>query len=190
MGDGPPTDAEVIRRCRSGDVEWFSVLVERYQDRVYNLAFRLLGHPEEARDAAQEAFVRAFAALPQFDLNRPVAPWLLRIAANGCYGLLRKRRSDLVSLDAMEEAEADAALSDSGDEDPARRVEQSFQDAEIQQAVLALPEPYRSVVLLRYMEEMSYDQIAESLEIPLGTVKTLLHRARLRLRRTLSEVTD
>src|SRR3954452_24862366 len=95
MGDGQPSDAEVIQRCRQGEVEPFSLLVARYQDRIYNLAFRLLERPEDALDVAQETFIRAYESLGRFDTRRPLAPWLFRIATNVCYGLLRKRRPEV-----------------------------------------------------------------------------------------------
>jgi RNA polymerase sigma-70 factor (ECF subfamily) len=189
MSGGQPSDAELIQRCREGEVEAFGLLVERYQDRVHNLVFRLLGHPEDALDAAQETFLRAYAALPRFELGQPFAPWLFRIATNYCFGVLRKRRPGVVSLDAMEEREADATLAtvrgrNSGD--PQEFVLEAVRDEEVQCAVLALPEPYRTVILLRYMEELSYEEIAAALEMPLGTVKTCLHRGRLRLRSSLA----
>jgi RNA polymerase sigma-70 factor, ECF subfamily len=187
MSDGQPSDAAVIQRCRRGEVELFSILVERYQDRLYNLSLRLLDNPDDALDAAQETFVRAYAALTQFEADRPFAPWLVRIATNVCFGLLRKRRPGIVSLDAMEEREADATLAADDAADPQRQVERALRDEEVQCAVLALPEPYRTVVLLRYMEEMPYETIAAALEMPLGTVKTCLHRARQRLRAALTK---
>src|SRR5688572_19761004 len=109
MKDGPPSDDEVIQRCRRGEVELFGVLVKRYQDRLYNLCFRLLGSAEDARDAAQETFVSAFGALERFEVGRPFTPWLYRIATNACYGLLRKRGEVVLSLDALEEPVVDAA---------------------------------------------------------------------------------
>jgi RNA polymerase sigma-70 factor (ECF subfamily) len=187
MSDGQPSDAAVIQRCRRGEVELFSILVERYQDRIYNLSLRLLDNPDDALDAAQETFVRAYAALPQFEADRPFPPWLLRIATNICFGLLRKRRPGIVSLDAMEEREAEAALASDDAADPHQQIERALRDEEIQCAVLALPEPYRTVVLLRYMEEMPYEAIAAALEMPLGTIKTVLHRARQRLRAALTK---
>jgi RNA polymerase sigma-70 factor, ECF subfamily len=186
MSEGQPSDTAVIQRCRRGEVELFRLLVERYQDRIYNLSLRLLGNPEEALDAAQDTFVRAFRALGQFDTERPFAPWLYRIATNTCVGLLRKRRPDVFSLDAMAEHEAEAALAAAAsDTDPWQQLERSLRDDEIQCAVLALPEAYRMVILLRHQDELSYEEIAAAMELPLGTVKTLLHRARRRLRAAL-----
>jgi RNA polymerase sigma-70 factor, ECF subfamily len=188
MTVGPPSDDEVIRRCQRGDVELFGVLVKRYQDRLYNLCFRLLGGSEDARDAAQESFIRAFEALGRFELGRPFAPWLFRIATNSCYGILRKRGVSILSLDALEEPEA-ISVADAGSSrgDPQQSLDRAVRDEEIRQTVLALPEPYRTVVLLRHMEELSYEAIAEVLAMPLGTVKTTLHRARQRLRHALEE---
>src|SRR5438105_12549536 len=141
MGDRQPSDAEVIQRCRRGEIELFSLLVERYQDRIYNLAFRLLDHAEDARDVAQETFVRAYSALARFDPDRPFAPWLFRIATNLCYGLLRKRRPE-VSFETLDEIEADALPQGSPRSavaDPLESILRAARDEEIQQAVLALP---------------------------------------------------
>jgi RNA polymerase sigma-70 factor, ECF subfamily len=190
MSDGPPSDAEVIRRCQRGEVEPFGLLVRRYQDRIYNLAFRLLGNSEDARDAAQETFVSAYSTLSRFDASRPFVPWLLRIATNACYGLLRKRRPQVVLMSALlgEEPEALQPVeleAERSRTNPEQLLQRAHRDDEIRRAVLALPDPYRTVVLLRYMEELSYDEIAEALSLPLGTVKTYLHRARARLRQAL-----
>jgi RNA polymerase sigma-70 factor (ECF subfamily) len=195
MGDGQPSDAELIRQCRQGDIERFSLLVTRYQNRIYNLALRLLDDRDDALDAAQETFVRAYAALTEFQVDRPFAPWLYRIATNLCFGLLRKRRPETIELDGLEEGAADLLLAEisspaSAGSDPERWLEQSLRDEEIQRAVLALPEPYRTVVLLRHTEEMSYEAIASVLQMPLGSVKTCLHRARRRLRIALQPVID
>jgi RNA polymerase sigma-70 factor (ECF subfamily) len=191
MSDRPPSDREVIERCRRGEVEPFGVLVKRYQDRVYNLAYRLLGDADEALDAAQDAFVRAYAALERFDPSRPFAPWLYRIATNACIALLRRRRPEIVSLDALlweEQGCSRAAAREPRDsEDPQRLLERAAHVEEIQAAVQALPEGYRTILLLRYQEDMSYDAIAQVLGVPLGTVKTHLHRARQLLRRALLE---
>lgn len=189
MGDRQPSDGEIIRRCRDGEVEPFSLLVQRYQDRVYNLALRLLGNPDDALDAAQDSFIRAFTALDRFDLERPLAPWLFRIVTNTCYGMLRKRRPDL-SFDGIGEAEPTVSpmwAPENSSSDPQQALLTALRDEELQQAVLRLTEPSRTVVLLRYMDGMSYEAIAMSLDMPLGTVKTHLHRAHQRLRQVLSE---
>lgn len=192
MSDGPPSDREVIRRCQAGEVEPFSVLVQRYQDRVYNLAYRLLENHDDALDAAQETFVRVYAALDRFDNEWPLAPWLFRIVKNACLGMLRHRRPSLISLDALDTDSVDALLEatsrrNSAAGQPEQLLQQEFREEQIRACVLLLPLPYRTVVLLRYQEDLTYEEIAESMELPLGTVKTLLYRARQRLRRTLAE---
>lgn len=189
MGDPQPSDGEIIRRCRGGEVELFSLLVQRYQDRVYNLALRLLSNPDDALDAAQDSFVRAFTALDRFDVERPLAPWLFRIVTNTCYGVLRKRRPDL-SFETIGEEQAAVSTVwalESVTGDPHQVLIKAVRDEELQQAVLRLAEPARTVVLLRYMEGLTYEAIAMMLEMPLGTVKTHLHRAHRRLRQALSE---
>src|SRR5947209_9715472 len=149
MSDRQASDSEVIQRCRRGEIEPFRLLVERYQDRIYNLSLRLLGNREDALDAAQETFVRAFGALSRFEPDKPLTPWLYRIATNTCYGVLRQRKHRTLSLDVLEEGEAEAAQLHAGSpDDPQQRVLRAERDEEIQRAVLALPAPYRTVVLL------------------------------------------
>lgn len=189
MGDRQPSDAEVIERCLRGEVEPFSLLVERYRDRVYNLALRLLERTDDALDVSQETFIRAYGALSGFDAERPLAPWLFRIATNLCIGVLRKRRPE-VSFETLEENELAApggAYPGRREGDPELSALRVVRDEEIRNAVRRLPEPYRTVVVLRYHDELTHEEIAAVLEIPIGTVKTHLHRARMRLRKMLAE---
>jgi RNA polymerase sigma-70 factor (ECF subfamily) len=171
-----------VELAKAGDVEAFGALVQAHQQFVYNLAWRALGDEHEAQDAAQEAFLRVWQALPNFRGQAQFRTWLYRIVTNVCYGRLPRLRRQLAALGEMEVAE----LPDENQTDPGARLEASEQRAFLWRQIEALPESYRVLVLLRYQQDLPYDEIASILSLPLGTVKTGLFRARARLRQALS----
>jgi RNA polymerase sigma-70 factor (ECF subfamily) len=175
------TDQEVVARCLSGDRDAFAVLVERYGGRVYNLALRIVGDPDAASDCAQEAFVRAYRSLHRYDPAFPFGPWILKIATNTSRTHLRTwhAHQDLGG-DVEERPEPEEA----GPELVAVRREEV---AEVLAAMVSLPPAYRAALTLRHMQQLSYQEVADALEVPIGTVKTHLHRARAALRRALAE---
>jgi RNA polymerase sigma-70 factor, ECF subfamily len=180
---------EVVLEARGGDPEAFARVVEHYQARIYALAYRLTYDKEQARDAAQEVFLRLYERFDRYDPQRPFAPWFLRLATNLILNLRQKARlRRTTSLDAP-----------AGDEDGPRRdppdqrgssPSEGASDAELRQAIRAeiqnLPEKYASVVVLHYLEGLSVKQISERLELAEGTVKVRLFRARDRLRGVLA----
>lgn len=183
------SEGELVRRAQAGDAEAFGALVLAHQQFVYNLVLRALGSEAEAEDLAQEAFVRAWLALPNFRGQAQFRTWLYRIATNLCYNRLPRLRRELAAL-------GEAELSDIPDthgalgsgeppSDPARAVEAAERRAHLHRAIEALPESYRVLILLRYQQELPYEEIASVLSLPLGTVKTGLFRARARLRQAL-----
>lgn len=159
--------------------EAFAELVRRYQDRVYALAYRFLRNHSDAEDVAQETFLRAFRSLETFQAGGRFAPWLFRIATNLCLDLLRARRP-IVSLE--DNPVPPASL---------ERVEATVDVRErwraLQEALQTLPEAFRVVFLLRHESDLSYQEIAQTLGIPINTVRTRLHRARELLRERLKE---
>ncbi|MCA9254897.1 MAG: sigma-70 family RNA polymerase sigma factor [Phycisphaerales bacterium] len=180
---------------RAGDTAAYAELVEAYQDRIYGLCLRMCGNASDAEDLAQEAFVRAYHSLSKFDGRARFYTWLFRIAVNVSISERRKsaRRplklaTDLAGADdgatgglAMERAEGPQA------EDHAVRKEET----EIVLAALAeLDEEQRCIVTLRDMQSLGYDEIAEVMDIPIGTVKSRLHRARLALRNRLGRLLE
>jgi RNA polymerase sigma-70 factor, ECF subfamily len=180
-----PVEAALARAAARGDRSAFARLVEMHKRVVYGLSLRLLQDAEEARDAAQETFVRAWSAIGSYDPAQPFTPWLLRIARNHCIDLVRRR------LPAARRLELDADPSGGADRpelaDPAApRADEELERAEAAStlgvAVAALPARYREVIHLFHVEHMSYKEIAATLEVPIGTVMTWLHRARARLR--------
>ena len=163
------TDRELIVRARRGDRNAFGELVTCYQTGVFNVCFRLLHERGEAEDLAQETFMRAYDRLHIFDLDREFGPWIRRIAANLCLNYLESRK---VTAQLDEEREADGA------QRPEKQVEVRERSAQIRDALLSLPPHYRVVVELRHYQELSYDEIASELKIPLSDVKSHLFRAR------------
>lgn len=169
-----------LQQAQAGDVEAFGRLVLEHQQFVYNLALRTLGQPQEAEDVAQEAFVRAWLALPNFRGQARFSTWLYRIVTNLCYNRLPRLRRDLAAL-------GDEELPNLPDEaePPHTQLEQDERQTFLQQAIHQLPESYKLLVTLRFQQELSYEEIAAITSLPLGTVKTGLFRARAKLRTAL-----
>jgi len=183
-----PTDLEeqLVSHARQGDLEAFNRLVERNQDAIYNLCFRLVGAREAAEDATQEAFLSAFRKLEQFRGGNFRA-WLFRIAGNACYDELRRRRARPArSLDAPEAATAAGEIASGGpspEEEAARRELAEF----LSKALGNLPFDQRLAVLLCDREGFSYEEISTATGVSVGTVKSRISRGRERLRRLLLE---
>lgn len=166
-------EAESISKAKAGDQDAFTDIVEAYQNPVYNLCFRMLGTPQEAEDAAQESFWRAYKNLNRYDQSRPFATWLLSIAAHYCIDQQRRKRLPTMDLDEIIEFAAN---------DPAPSPERSmvnmeFSD-EVQRQLSELNENDRAVLILRYWYECSEIEICEALNITKSAVKSRLHRAR------------
>jgi RNA polymerase sigma-70 factor (ECF subfamily) len=161
-----------IKQSLAGDRAAFGQLMHRYTGAVYNLAYRMLGNAEDAEDASQEIFLRAYTRLASFDRERRFSTWLLSIGSNYCIDRLRRRRFAWLTLD-------DAAFAlPSGEPGPERSALNHEQRAIVQQALLKLPETYRLVMVLRYWQDLSYEEIARATGLPESTIKTRLHRAR------------
>lgn len=179
----PDTEQYLIRRAQKGDQEAFAGLVAEHQRYIYNLALRILKNEEEALDLTQETFVRAWTALPNFRGQSQFRTWLYRIVTNLCYNRLPNLRRSLTDLgdDVISEIpERDMAF-----DNPARGIEARELRSYLYQAIDHLDENYRLLISLRYQNELSYEEIASTLNLPLGTVKTGLFRAKEQLRRAL-----
>lgn len=163
-----------LDQARAGDKVAFGHLVEAYMRPVFNLTYRMLGNPQEAEDAAQEAFLRAYSRLEQYDPKQKFSTWLFSIANHHCIDRLRKRRARFVSIDdnpVLQNLEGDMPLPESS----ALRLERS---AEVQQLLNKMEPEYRMPLILRYWEEYSYDEIAQSMDLTISAVKSRLFRAR------------
>ncbi|MBN2145826.1 MAG: sigma-70 family RNA polymerase sigma factor [Anaerolineales bacterium] len=180
-------EQEWVRRAQQGDTQAFANLVKENQVFVYNLALRILSDPVEAEDAAQEAFVRAWLALPHFRSMARFRTWMYRIVVNLCYNRLPHLRRTLAELDyedCSELSDVRSALP-STTTDPESSVLVEERRAFLHQQIDNLPQSYRLLVMLRYQEALPYEEIASVTSLPLGTVKTGLFRARALLRNAL-----
>ena len=172
-------DASLIERSRGGEPAAFGELVTRYQDRLFNTLVRVCGEVEEARDVAQEAFVQAFVKLESFQGKSAFYTWLYRIAFNTAISR-RRRRKPTASLD---EAQAAAGVEPvDPDARPESNLERSEQAAQVQAALATLSEEHRTVLVLREIDGRDYDTIGQMLDIPVGTVRSRLHRARSQMK--------
>lgn len=172
-------DRAAAMAALQGNQQAFADLVNRYQSAVYNMAYRMLGDPTEAEDAAQEVFVRAWNQLHTFQMDRRFSTWLLSIASHYCIDLLR-RRKPTAPLDDV------ALFVESNDPAPEEIAMQGEQRDSVQRLLNTLPEKYRSVTVLRYFNDLSYDEIARMTGLTESAVKTQLHRARRMLAEQIS----
>lgn len=184
-------DANLLERAAAGDLEAFNQLVLRYQNLAYSHAFAMLGNRAQAEDATQESFVKAFQALHTFR-GASFRAWLLKIVTNSAYDVLRRSHRHptqplLPEDENGEEVESAAWLADSAS-DVQEVVERQELSKQIYQALGELPEAFRSVLTLIDVNEMDYTEAAEALNIPLGTVKSRLARARLQMQQKLKMI--
>jgi len=185
--DGRLADSQLIGRTLSGEPAAFGELVLRYQDRLYGSLARVLGSAEDARDAAQEAFVQAFVKLETFRGSSAFYTWLYRIAHNTAMSHARRKRPTR-SLD-MERADRGSEPID-GQPAPDARLEMSERAVQVQRVLAELSIEYREVIVLREIDGCSYEEIAEILNVPVGTVRSRLFRARLELRDRLAPILE
>jgi len=174
-------DAALVGRVLDGEVEAYSQLVRKYQSAVYGLAYHLVGNFADAEDLAQEAFLRAYLDLGQLRQPEKFAAWLRQVTTNICRMWLRKRREDVVPLDAKEILEMQGQQFLPPDEELERR---ELHDA-VMKAVAELPEHYRLAVTLYYLDGLSYQQIGDFLGVPVSTVRGRLHKARRKLKQEM-----
>jgi RNA polymerase sigma-70 factor (ECF subfamily) len=185
----------LLRRLRERDERAFQQMVEEHQDRIFNLVFRMIGSREEAQDLAQEVFITVFKSIDQFRGDSKFSTWLYRVAANHCKNRIKylSRRHDRATGELDEAAERDAvaqggaAIGAARIEAPDRVLEGAQMEQMVQRAIAALDEDHRLVVVLRDIEELSYEEICSITGLPEGTVKSRLHRARLALKEKLSK---
>lgn len=174
-------EQRLVTQAKAGDQRAFEALVNLHSARVYNLALRVLRGERDAQDVAQEAFIRAWRGLPQFQGTASFQTWLYRIVLNLCYTQLPKLKRELAQV-VPEDAANDLA-------DERQGVEATLLSSELMQflhrAIDELPESYRLLVTLRHLQELSYNEIAEVTGMPLGTVKTGIFRARALLKQAI-----
>lgn len=179
-----------IAQVVKGDQEAYTDIVDFYKDKVYQICYRMLGNKHEAEDVAQEAFLRAYLNIHTFKQELKFSSWLYRIATNLCIDRMRKKKPDYY-LDS-EVAGTDGLTLYSQIPSNQRTPDQDVENIEladtIQKEISKLPEKYRSVIVLRYIDELSLNEISDILNMPLGTVKTRIHRGRDALKEQLKNV--
>ncbi|MGI9861960.1 sigma-70 family RNA polymerase sigma factor [Moorella naiadis] len=182
-----PAGEELLARSRNGDPEAFTLLVERYQGMLYTIAYRFLGNPEDAGDAAQEALVRAFKSLKDFRGQCSFKTWLQHIITNVCRDELRRlKRRPTLSLDALLELDGQSREISAGDAVSPEEIAVAREgEARLHSLIQALTPEQRMVVIMRDIQGFSYEEIASCLDCSIGTVKSRLSRARMILRRQL-----
>lgn len=179
-----------IKQVLNGNQDAYAEIVDLYQSRLYHVCYRMLGNKHEAEDITQEAFLRAYINLHTFDQKRKFSTWIFRIATNLCIDRIRKKKPDyhldaqVPGTDGLDMYSQIAA----SEELPVEQLEKMEMQERLQYEISRLPDKYRSVIVLKYMEELPLQEISEILDLPLGTVKTRIHRGREALRKQMSQL--
>lgn len=182
-------DSALAQRAAAGDEAAFEDLVNKYSGPILNFCRRLVGDATVAEDLAQEAFVKFYLGLSHFDPAKAVSPYLYRIAHNHCLDWLRKKKVPTVPLVWEDEDGGEARVADAPDSSlaPDALVERAEVQGAIDEALASLPPVYRSALIMRHREGLSYEEIAEALDMPIGTVKARIHRGRGILQQKLAK---
>ncbi|MCA9104864.1 MAG: sigma-70 family RNA polymerase sigma factor [Pirellulaceae bacterium] len=180
-------DLELIERTLGGDTRAFEELVLRYQDRLYNAVVHTVGCAEEARDIVQEAFLSAYSKLHSFQGNASFYTWLYRIGFNASISHRRKRRP-VLSVDPQRDENGVEPID--RHESPEAPLQRAERVAQVQQALSLVSEEHRRILVLREMDGLDYETIADMLDLPIGTVRSRLHRARSQLKETLESMLE
>jgi RNA polymerase sigma-70 factor (ECF subfamily) len=179
-------DVALVRASQQGDRDAFSLLVSRHASSVLSVTTRMLG-PAEAEDVAQETFVSAYKALPEFQIDSKFSTWLYRIAVNKCTDLLRTRRPGIVSIDASDE-DGSTRFEPADDETPHCALEQGELAWELERAIGGLPQLYRESFVLRHVEGLGYDEMSAILGVHRDTLKMRVYKARNLLCQSLAHL--
>lgn len=174
-------DLELVKRAKKNDPKAFERLLQKYRKSVYYMLLKMVNNTDDAEDLTQEAFAKAFNSLQKFDSKYAFSTWLFRIATNNCIDFIRKKRIQTVSIDtSYENDEGDSMSFDIRDTslNPNEVMLKQQRKEYLKKAVERLPAKYKRLVDLRYFQELSYEEVATELELPLGTVKAQLFRAR------------
>jgi RNA polymerase sigma-70 factor (ECF subfamily) len=182
-------DTLVIARARRGEEAAFAELLRRYRAPVFNLCLRMLKNRDDAEDVAQDVFIKVFAMLERYDERYAFRSWLFKIAANQCIDFIRKNRVKLLRLDEPVHYRGEEIERQLPDEAP--RPDETLNTREVgsvlREITDELPPHYRAMIVLRHQEQLSYEEIAQMMDLPLGTVKARIHRARAMMKEKLTK---
>jgi RNA polymerase sigma-70 factor (ECF subfamily) len=181
----PKSDQQLIAECLRGQTHVFGDLVLRYQDRLYHMLVHVLGSAEDAREVAQDAFVSAFRKLHTFQGRSAFYSWLFRIAMNSAVSRQRKNSRVPVSIEAVRNSSGLEPIDPHPEARPDFSMEAQERQAAVRTALADLPEEFRTVLILKEMDDMKYEEIAEIVGCPIGTVRSRIHRARAELKNRL-----
>jgi RNA polymerase sigma-70 factor, ECF subfamily len=183
-------DRELAERAAQGDGEAFGELIQRYQSAVFNVAFHMMTNVPDAEDVTQETFIRAYRAFSSYDPERPIGAWLKTIAVRVCLTFLSNGSHEAFSLDDDGQLPAQTADDDTFqiETNPEEKVQVGERDHSVRKAIIALPPHYRAVIELRHYQELSYEEIAQTLLCPVSAVKINLFRARRMLAEKLAGI--
>jgi len=183
------SNSDLIKKAIEGDEAAYKELMENYRGAIYNLLYKMVRNREETEDLVQEAFMKAFKALPSFNEEYAFSTWLYKIAINNCIDHMRKKKLKTYSINKpvrAKDGELDREFPDTS-MSPDKKILSDERSNIIGIAIDELPENYRTAILLRHKEERSYEEIAQILDIPLGTVKARIFRAREMLKKKLKD---
>jgi RNA polymerase sigma-70 factor (ECF subfamily) len=178
-------ERDLVRRCLAREERAYRELVRAYQGPVVNLAWRITGSADDAAEVAQETFIRVLRSLGTYDPDRPLRSWIFKIASNLSLDVIRRRKRRPVSFEDLSSDEGPAFEPVDLGPGPDEGMRLEWSDERFEALLAELPEHYRAILHLRYREAMPYEQIADALNVPLGTVKVRLHRAHELIRRKL-----
>ena len=183
------TDNELIERCKHGDRDAFTAIMEKYQNLVFGMAYNILSDYQDAEDAAQDTFVKAYKSISSFKGQSAFTTWLYVICKNSCNDILRKRQkhSQVMSIDSDDSDDSPIREIKSDKPTPEEQAELNETQKIVREAINSLKNEYKEVLVLSDMQQLSYDEVSAILKIPVGTVKSRLNRARNALRKKLSD---
>lgn len=184
-----PTDEELIERFQNGDVYAFEQIVQRYKDQLLNFAYRFLGDIEDSEDIVQETFLRIFRKKNAYKNIAKFSTWIYTITGNLAKTELRRRKKrKLFSLSGLKYEDKDYEIPDTSKRDPEEQADSVVKEEIIQEAINSLSPKFKEVVILRDIQELSYEEISSIIKVPLGTVKSRVNRARLKLQEILKDL--
>lgn len=182
-----PEEMDLVRRAQGGDLKAFESLVQMHEMKIYNLALRMTGNPEDAQDLAQEAFLTAFRRLGEFRMESRFSTWMYRLASNLCIDFLRREKRRKTISYPLEDWEGQAPDIPDHRHDPHAELERAEQRRMLEAGLCKLSPEHRQILILREISGLTYDEIGAILGLESGTVKSRIARARLRLRQILIE---
>ncbi len=182
-------EALLLKKIKDGDIASFELLISDYQVYAYNVAYRMLGNEEDAKDITQEALIKVYKSIHKFKETSSFSTWLYRIVMNTCKDELKKRKEATISLDKEIQTDDGSMSMEIGDErlNPSRIVERNEVSHVVQEAINTLPDANRMVIVLRDIQGMSYEEISQVIKEPIGTVKSRINRGRGQLKKILTE---